>query len=302
MTFLERYQQGEHAAVWDELVALGKGVRHELYYKDAAAVAHETMRRARHNVELLIHRLTDLGYRFVPPAEDHPFDLDATLGQMAQQISSRPLPPDFDLTPHIAAAAERVKQTMGPLRGRIAEANAAKAAKVKASLARKPIDNRDIFDPPGPQTAPGLAKLEKECGGPLPISLRAWYEVVGGVSLMGSHDVLNPEGEYTADPLVVAPLREILVMVESLGDEGEMDLMVAPDDFHKANISGGEPYSITVPDARADAPFKYEWHETTFVNYLRKAFEWGGFPGWERRKKNVPRDRISALTEGLLPI
>ena len=26
----------------------------------------------------------------------------------------------------------------------------------------------------------------------------------------------------------------------------------------------------------------WEWHDTTFVEYLRVAFRWGGFPGWQR--------------------
>ena len=48
--FLERYEQGKHEQVWDELVALGAAVREEPLAADARAVAHETMRRARANV------------------------------------------------------------------------------------------------------------------------------------------------------------------------------------------------------------------------------------------------------------
>src|SRR5262249_52655217 len=43
------------------------------------------------------------------------------------------------------------------------------------------------------------------------------------------------------------------------------------------------------------------WRNMTFVNYLRKAFEWAGFPGWER-DPNPPREMISKLTEGLLAL
>ena len=45
--FLDRYLAGEHGAVWKELVALGEGIRQKRHYADAAAVAAETMRRAR---------------------------------------------------------------------------------------------------------------------------------------------------------------------------------------------------------------------------------------------------------------
>src|SRR5690348_15426645 len=90
-TFLDRYQAGEHAAVWEELMALGEGVRQEPYYADATAVAAETMRRARHNVELLIRRLDARGYRFLDTtssAQDRLSRLDV-MGQLSAQIEAR---------------------------------------------------------------------------------------------------------------------------------------------------------------------------------------------------------------------
>jgi hypothetical protein len=50
--------------VWAELVALGSAVREESVYADVLALAHETMRRTRRNIELLIPRLQAIGYRF----------------------------------------------------------------------------------------------------------------------------------------------------------------------------------------------------------------------------------------------
>jgi len=64
-SFLDRYQTGECEAVWEDLVSLGPGVRHELYVADARAVARETMRRARRNVEMLIGKLEQLNYGFL---------------------------------------------------------------------------------------------------------------------------------------------------------------------------------------------------------------------------------------------
>lgn len=61
---LRRYLAGEHEAVWAELMAMGPSVREAPHLGDAWAVARETMRRARHNVELIIHRLDQIGYRF----------------------------------------------------------------------------------------------------------------------------------------------------------------------------------------------------------------------------------------------
>src|SRR5215472_15665414 len=63
-SFLSRYQRGEHEQVWTELLALGEQVREERLYLDALAVARETMRRVRYNIEMLIPRLKDIGYHF----------------------------------------------------------------------------------------------------------------------------------------------------------------------------------------------------------------------------------------------
>jgi hypothetical protein len=63
--FLDRYMHGECEQVWEELVALGDHVRaEESLHADALAVARETMRRARANIEVLISRLQRLGYVF----------------------------------------------------------------------------------------------------------------------------------------------------------------------------------------------------------------------------------------------
>jgi hypothetical protein len=62
--FLDQYQQGACEQVWNELCALGSEIRSDLLYPEALAVAHETMRRVRVNIELLIPRLQTIGYEF----------------------------------------------------------------------------------------------------------------------------------------------------------------------------------------------------------------------------------------------
>jgi hypothetical protein len=304
LTFLERYRSGEHVQVWNELVALGEGVRHELYYADAVAVAAETMRRARHNVELLLERLADAQYRFITPSDEYLLEI----------YSPKPKP-----SPELVALSQAAHRgtiwasqdpaAMAERRARRAAVDAERKAALEAKMAKAlntpPLQNPDVFDPPGPQTAALLDKLEEAAGGPMPISLRAWYEQVGGVSLNGSHPAINPKESagpsFPADPLEVAPLRELVNMIGIEEGENKIGLWIAPDDLHKANVSGGEPYTITIPNASADAVFEYEWHNTTFVKYLRIAFQWGGFPGWER-EKNPPREAIAKLSEGLLPL
>src|SRR5438270_5716592 len=49
------------------------------------------------------------------------------------------------------------------------------------------------------------------------------------------------------------------------------------------------------PNAGVDGVFT-DWHKTTFVNYLRIAFKWGGFPGWERYPSR-PEKELAALAE-----
>ena len=63
-TLVSRYQNGEHETVWRDLVSLGAAVREPRYADPANTVARETMRRARHNVKLLLRRLRELAYEF----------------------------------------------------------------------------------------------------------------------------------------------------------------------------------------------------------------------------------------------
>jgi hypothetical protein len=173
-------------------------------------------------------------------------------------------------------------------------------------------DSFPVYDPPFPDVAGRLDELEQTIG-PMPLSLRAWYEVAGTVNLIGRHDDW-PDIEVV-DPLVVCPLSDMLASIEDQyrdwqewqGDDVEdadpFRWDIAPDDLHKANISGGPPYGVEYPSADADTRLCYEWHNTTFVKYLRTCFRWGGFPGFERVPESErPSDHLALLTEGLLPL
>jgi hypothetical protein len=145
-----------------------------------------------------------------------------------------------------------------------------------------------------------LSRLEKTVGA-LPLSLSVFYEVVGAVDWMGAHPTLAPEnGSICPDPLVVFPLEEVLEECKQrMEDEGESVICIAPDDLHKADTSGGDPYEIAVPDPRADAELLNERHGLFFVDYLRLCFRFGGFPGYEGFDRGVPSE-IESLREGLL--
>jgi hypothetical protein len=60
-------------------------------------------------------------------------------------------------------------------------------------------------------------------------------------------------------------------------------------------------YAVTVPAAAADAPLIGRTPTLGFVDYLRLAFRWGGFPGWEGQP-SPPRREIDFLGEALLPL
>ena len=336
-TYHDRYQAGEHERVWAELVAMGEAVRHEPVYTDALAVARETMRRAQANVETLIDRLHARGYRF------------DTAQSAAQESVDR-----------MAAAAHRIDVlrtvARGPMTNKLIglidrlaspalQQQAIERMKATAATpaATHPLKDSSVYCRATEECARGIADAEGRLGGPLPISLRAWYETFDYVSFLGSHPELNPtrptraqpmmyvapsmlqgssgrqarqlaeslgfrltseapasslEEETPPDPLVISSLEEVL------GEAGEDDgggdsFIISPDDLQKAGISG-DVYYVDLPDNKADVVFQ-DWKSDYFVAYLRRAFAWGGFPGWERHR-NPPMDLIKELTHGLVPL
>jgi hypothetical protein len=108
-SYLARYQQGDCEQVWDELDALGVKVFREEIYPEAWAVALETMRRVRHNVEVVMPRLEEVGYEFGYEwlEEERP---DVTEEWVARQPARNALP-SFD----IAEQIQRFEELAGPL-------------------------------------------------------------------------------------------------------------------------------------------------------------------------------------------
>lgn len=249
--YLERYLHGEREVVWAELTALGPLVREEPLYTDAVAVARETMRRARHNIELLVARLTELNYRF--------------------------------------------------------------------DLLEEPPD-AEPWDPPTPQDLAALDAAEQQYG-PLPISVRLWYEEVGSISLIGAHPTLNYYGELgweafqhapTTDPLFVAPFEPLEDgLTERYGNDRYpvlqqvYALAIAPDMVSKAGESGGRPTYLYFPNPVMDVPLvTLDWPGMLFVNYLRLSFTWGGFAGFSIQPDaaQAAKEELAFLTHDLLPI
>ena len=153
--------------------------------------------------------------------------------------------------------------------------------------------------PPGPKARKLRSRLEKKAGD-LPLSLRAFYEIVGEVDWMGRRAWLDTAGGICPDPLVLFPIEAALAECESWEETDEDTIItLAPDDLHKENVSGGEPYGISVPDSGADAILLNERHRLMLVDYLRLCFQFGGFPGFEGMDRCVPAE-IDALRQDLV--
>ena len=64
MEWPARYAAGDRATVWQEMREVGEDIRSTGLLAPASEVCDEMARRARHNVEELVRRLTAAGYRF----------------------------------------------------------------------------------------------------------------------------------------------------------------------------------------------------------------------------------------------
>jgi hypothetical protein len=74
MTHLERYLNGEHQAVWHDIGAWHESTLDTATREDVHAVTLETMRRVKHNLELIARRLEAVGFQFGVGAEEVEFD------------------------------------------------------------------------------------------------------------------------------------------------------------------------------------------------------------------------------------
>lgn len=162
-----------------------------------------------------------------------------------------------------------------------------------------------------------MRRIEEVTAALLPVSLRAFWEVVGGINFVWDYErgdapdlgVDLPMDEM--DPLCVDPPAVVTHLFEeweeqSAGVDPELadpfNLDLAPDYLHKANISGGGPYGIELPFLGADPVFANEAHALPFVDYLRLCFRWAGFPLLERHADRPDvREFLAVMSKGLEP-
>lgn len=162
-----------------------------------------------------------------------------------------------------------------------------------------------------------MRRIEETTDAPLPVSLRAFWETVGGINFIWDYQsgeapdlgVDLPMDEM--DPLCVDAPEIVTHVFEGWeeqwsGIEPELsdpfDLDLAPDYLHKANISGGAPYGMELPFLGVDPIFANEAHELPFVDYLRLCFRWAGFPRLERHADRASvREFLKVMGKDLEP-
>ena len=152
---------------------------------------------------------------------------------------------------------------------------------------------------PLPNTDRLLTQLDKAVKpfGFVPLSLKYFYQIVGGVNFGWDYDT-NPNLLWKmADPIQVASLDALTEMVtdkywrqemQEYIDEGDLPFLeLSTDVYHKDNISGGPAYSLTITKQPSiDSNLLNEPNNTTFINYLRICFENCGYPSIKRGDHN----------------
>jgi hypothetical protein len=276
------------------------------------------MTRARANIELLVTRLTSLGYRFAHP--DRVFiPADEETGRLVTEVERRAGPLPLSLRAWCEVVGE--VNFMGS----------------------HPKLSTNVQSPGGEEIAQSFLSLFAKHGGPaantgkaLPqaaaLSWRLLNEVVQRIKtgqprspdldagVRASKEFLEafqrpaPMAGPDVDsvPLVVEPyFGDLEDNIEGGEDDegageagmegsGPFEAVIAPDPVHKTNHSGGGPYSIRFPNPAVDAPLLGDEDYGTFVEYLSACFRWGGFPGL-RASAKPSREELAYLTEGLTP-
>jgi|GEM_PF-339132 hypothetical protein len=165
--------------------------------------------------------------------------------------------------------------------------------------------------PPQPEDIEMIERIEEFTGERLPVSLRAFWEIVGGIDFIWDYESGEPpdlgDDLVMEDPLCVLGPQICVEEIEDFEldpDDGEpLSVTLAPDHLHKANISGGEPYAIILPFKGVDPIFANERHRLPFVDYLRLCFKFGGFPRLEHHPDRTPGTRrfLIEMTKDLEP-
>jgi hypothetical protein len=141
-----------------------------------------------------------------------------------------------------------------------------------------------VFPGPERHALSAIERIESAVGS-LPQSLKLFWLRVGSVEFSGHHP--QWQGcEYLDQLIVFPPSAAVQELEEFLSDREERrrsndpySVPIAPDIFHKADVSGGSPYSIAVPATGEDPPLLNAAPAASFLEHIERALRYGGFPG-----------------------
>ncbi|MEU6509705.1 hypothetical protein [Streptomyces sp. NPDC046942] len=168
------------------------------------------------------------------------------------------------------------------------------------------VSSGTLLTPPTARDRAELAVLANEIGA-MPIALDACLRYVGGVWFAGDCPALDEcyvsADQYSvagvlSDPLVLPDTeylryswdeyREQLEDDPELAEEGFV-FDFAPDELHKANISGST-HDVSLAQTVADPVIHGVSGRPgiTLVDYLRLSISWGSMPGWSFKADHAP--------------
>lgn len=193
---------------------------------------------------------------------------------------------------------------------------------VTALIARGwPVTLEKALPGPAADVEERLERLAQLTAAPVPAALAAFWRVVGQIDLVPRElwDAPFPAGvpEFlaVADPLEIIDPTAARFCVEEWQERsaglhpeiaGPLELDISADYLHKANISGGSPYSVWLPCTGADPLVREEEHQLSFTDYLRRAFASKGFLRTDRQQQwlnhDSSRDQLADATGWLAGI
>ncbi|MDJ1481039.1 hypothetical protein QNI16_11140 [Cytophagaceae bacterium YF14B1] len=114
--------------------------------------------------------------------------------------------------------------------------------------------------------------------GKIPLIFSKILERIHHVEFVGYFS--NWEHPFLLDALQIYPIEGL--ECEPDEDDGIYSLCFCLDQFHKEDISGAGGYNISLtPEIAIDSKILRYDIDIYFMDYLRDAFKWAGFPGFE---------------------
>ena len=163
----------------------------------------------------------------------------------------------------------------------------------------------DPIVPPGRDTPAFVDWLEDKFG-PIGMLGRAFVQLIGDVNLNGilpawgdEFALVDPfmfevEAKAYGDDVRRALLDEYELYAED-DNEAEFGIAFAPDDYHKANISGAGPYLLRRPAEGVDSAVEIGGSEMGLVDYLNRNLAAGFFPGLDRSEGGLDTTMVDEI-------